>query len=91
MRKRVAVRLISRIGQWFDHRLQLAASIREMAEHPVPRSTASWWYVFGSAALALVSAVMALYVRRMPLPQKAVERALSVQPSAAKTAGQTLS
>jgi len=47
------VRLISRIGQWFDNRLGLAAPIREMAEHPVPRSTASWWYVFGSAALAV--------------------------------------
>ncbi len=47
------MRLISRIGQWFDRRLQLAAPIREIAEHPVPRSTASWWYVFGSAALVL--------------------------------------
>ena len=45
------MRLISRIGQWFDQRLQLAAPIREAAEHPVPRNTASWWYVFGSAAL----------------------------------------
>ena len=51
MRKEDAVRLISRIGEWFDRRLQLAAPVREMAEHPVPRSTASWWYVFGSAAL----------------------------------------
>jgi ubiquinol-cytochrome c reductase cytochrome b subunit len=47
------VRLISRIGLWCDRRLGLAAPIREMAEHPVPRSTASWWYVFGSAALVL--------------------------------------
>jgi len=45
------MRLISRIGQWFDQRLQLAAPIREAAGHPVPRNTASWWYVFGSAAL----------------------------------------
>jgi ubiquinol-cytochrome c reductase cytochrome b subunit len=43
--------LISQIGRWFDRRLQLAAPIREVAEHPVPRNTASWWYVFGSAAL----------------------------------------
>jgi ubiquinol-cytochrome c reductase cytochrome b subunit len=48
------VRLISRIGSWFDHRLQLAAPIRDIAEHPVPRSTASWWYVFGSAALVVL-------------------------------------
>src|SRR5215472_8246759 len=47
------MRLIARIGQWFDQRLQLAASIREIAEHPVPRSTASWWYVFGSSALVV--------------------------------------
>ncbi|HXW93642.1 MAG TPA: cytochrome b N-terminal domain-containing protein [Terriglobales bacterium] len=45
--------LIDKIGDWFDRRLQLAAPIREAVEHPVPRSTASWWYVFGSAALAI--------------------------------------
>ena len=45
------MRLISQVGEWFDQRLQLAAPIREVAEHPVPKSTASWWYVFGSAAL----------------------------------------
>ncbi|HTB15825.1 MAG TPA: cytochrome b N-terminal domain-containing protein [Bryobacteraceae bacterium] len=47
------MRLISRVGQWFDRRLQLAAPVREIAEHPVPKSTASWWYVFGSAALVV--------------------------------------
>jgi ubiquinol-cytochrome c reductase cytochrome b subunit len=51
---RKAMRLISRVGQWFDRRLQLAAPVREIAEHPVPRSTASWWYVFGSAALVVL-------------------------------------
>src|ERR1700723_59860 len=47
------MRLITKIGEWFDHRLQLAAPIREAAGHPVPRSTASWFYVFGSAALTV--------------------------------------
>jgi len=47
------MRLIARIGEWFDFRLQLAAPIRDVAEHPVPRNTASWWYVFGSAALVV--------------------------------------
>jgi ubiquinol-cytochrome c reductase cytochrome b subunit len=44
---------LGKIGEWFDHRLQLAAPIREAAEHPVPRNTASWFYVFGSAALTV--------------------------------------
>ena len=46
-------RVIVQIGNWFDQRLQLAAPIRETAEHAVPRSTASWFYVFGSAALVV--------------------------------------
>ncbi|HLK64299.1 MAG TPA: cytochrome b N-terminal domain-containing protein [Bryobacteraceae bacterium] len=48
------MRLISRIGQWFDQRLQLAAPLREASDHRVPRNTASWWYVFGSAALIVL-------------------------------------
>jgi ubiquinol-cytochrome c reductase cytochrome b subunit len=47
------MRVIRQIGEWFDRRLQLAAPIREVAEHAVPRNTASWWYVFGSAALVV--------------------------------------
>jgi ubiquinol-cytochrome c reductase cytochrome b subunit len=47
------MRVIANIGEWFDRRLQLAAPIREAAEHPVPRNSASWFYVFGSAALAV--------------------------------------
>ena len=45
------MRLIQKVGAWLDQRLKLGASIRETAEHPVPRETASWFYVFGSAAL----------------------------------------
>ncbi|HTW65823.1 MAG TPA: cytochrome b N-terminal domain-containing protein [Bryobacteraceae bacterium] len=47
------MRLIKKVGEWFEARLQLAPSIRETMEHPVPRQTASWAYVFGSAALAV--------------------------------------
>jgi ubiquinol-cytochrome c reductase cytochrome b subunit len=45
--------MIRKIGAWLDRRLQLAAPVREMAEHRVPRNAASWWYVFGTAALTV--------------------------------------
>src|ERR1700687_3063722 len=47
------MRLIRSIGEWMDERLQLGSSIRETMEHPVPRETASWFYVFGSAAFVV--------------------------------------
>ncbi len=47
------MRLVEQIGEWFDQRLQLAGQIRDVMAHPVPRETASWWYVFGSAALTV--------------------------------------
>ena len=47
------MRLTQSIGEWLDARLQLASAIRETAEHPVPRETASWFYVFGSAAFVV--------------------------------------
>jgi ubiquinol-cytochrome c reductase cytochrome b subunit len=47
------VRLIKSIGDWLDARVQLGATIRETAEHSVPRETASWFYVFGSAAFVV--------------------------------------
>ncbi|HXM59252.1 MAG TPA: cytochrome b N-terminal domain-containing protein [Terriglobales bacterium] len=45
------MRVIAKVWEWLDQRLQLGPAIRETAEHPVPRETASWFYVFGSAAL----------------------------------------
>ncbi len=49
----ISAQLARRIGAWLDQRLQLAAPVRETLEHPVPRESASWFYVFGSAALTV--------------------------------------
>src|SRR5262249_61529921 len=47
------MRLIKDLAEWFDLRLKLSQPIKETMQHPVPRSTASWAYVFGSAALTV--------------------------------------
>jgi len=47
------MRLIETIGEWLDARLQIGATITETAEHRIPRETASWFYVFGSAAFVV--------------------------------------
>jgi ubiquinol-cytochrome c reductase cytochrome b subunit len=44
---------LAAIWRWFDERLQIGGTIRDTAEHRVPRKSASWWYVFGSAALTV--------------------------------------
>src|SRR6516165_8032068 len=48
------MRLIQSLAQWFDHRLQLGKPMQEAMSHPVPRRSASWFYVFGSASLTLL-------------------------------------
>ena len=47
------MRLIKQVGDWLNQRVQLAVPIRETMQHRVPRQTASWAYVFGSAALTV--------------------------------------
>jgi ubiquinol-cytochrome c reductase cytochrome b subunit len=39
---------------WVERRVQVEAFVKDSALHPVPKNTASWWYVFGSAATALL-------------------------------------
>jgi len=48
------MRLTKDLGGWFDQRLQLGKSLKETLEHRVPRSTASWAYVFGSGSLTVM-------------------------------------
>jgi ubiquinol-cytochrome c reductase cytochrome b subunit len=41
------------IGRWVEERAGLGEAMTPVMDHPVPRRTASWWYTFGSATLAL--------------------------------------
>src|SRR3954454_1799712 len=43
-----------RLYDWLERRLQLEGPVKDAVLHPVPKSTASWWYVFGSASLVLL-------------------------------------
>jgi ubiquinol-cytochrome c reductase cytochrome b subunit len=61
------MRLIKSISDWLDERLQIGEVIKETAEHSVPRETASWFYVFGSAAfvvfmLQIVTGIMLAFI-----------------------------
>lgn len=46
--------LYRRVYDWLELRVQLEAPVKEAVMHPVPRKTASWWYVFGSASFVLL-------------------------------------
>ena len=43
-----------RVYDWLERRVQLEGPVKDAVLHPVPRKTASWWYVFGSASLVLL-------------------------------------
>jgi ubiquinol-cytochrome c reductase cytochrome b subunit len=48
------MRWLKQTYSWVERRTQLEAPIKDAVLHPVPRNTASWWYVFGSAAFTLL-------------------------------------
>ncbi|MGB9031899.1 MAG: cytochrome b N-terminal domain-containing protein, partial [Acidobacteriaceae bacterium] len=52
--KPASTRNLKRIYDWFEQRLQVEGPIKDAVLHKVPRNTASWWYVFGSAAFTLL-------------------------------------
>ncbi|HEY4048541.1 MAG TPA: cytochrome B6, partial [Acidobacteriaceae bacterium] len=45
---------LKQLYEWLDFRLRLEKPIEEAVTHPVPKNTASWWYVFGSASFVLL-------------------------------------
>lgn len=45
---------IKKTYDWFERRLQIEGPVKDAVLHKVPRNTASWWYVFGSAAFTLL-------------------------------------
>jgi ubiquinol-cytochrome c reductase cytochrome b subunit len=40
-----------KVLDWIDFRVKFRESFLPSIVHPIPKSTASWWYVFGSATL----------------------------------------
>jgi ubiquinol-cytochrome c reductase cytochrome b subunit len=48
------MRWLESVGRWLDQRLQVGSALRETMFHRVPRSSASWCYVFGSSAFLLL-------------------------------------
>lgn len=48
------MRWVTETYNWFERRLQMEGPVKDAVLHPVPRDTASWWYVFGSAAFTLL-------------------------------------
>jgi ubiquinol-cytochrome c reductase cytochrome b subunit len=43
-----------RLYDWIERRVQLEGPVKDAVLHPVPKSTASWWYIFGSASFVLL-------------------------------------
>src|SRR2546430_1026037 len=51
----IDMRLTDRIGRWFDQRVPIRSAANLSIFHHVPRRTASWFYVFGSAATVVLA------------------------------------
>lgn len=73
-------RAIRAIGAWLDLRFEPADSIGAVLAHPVPASLerpVGWWYVFGSATLAIfivqVATGVGLAMTYVPAPNSAYE------------------
>jgi quinol-cytochrome oxidoreductase complex cytochrome b subunit len=48
------MRWLKQTYDWVEKRVQLEGPVKDAAMHPVPRNTASWFYVFGSASFVLL-------------------------------------
>ncbi len=73
-------RLLAAIGRWLALRVEPEDSVLAVLRHPVPAGLArpvGWWYVFGSATLAmfvvLVATGVALAMTYVPAPNSAYD------------------
>jgi ubiquinol-cytochrome c reductase cytochrome b subunit len=48
------MRWLKQTYDWVEKRVQIEGPVKDAAMHPVPRNTASWFYVFGSASFVLL-------------------------------------
>jgi len=68
---------LRRIGAWLDERLHLRKLYEGTAGHRIPRSSASWWYVFGSGTLVCfllqIATGICLSLVYVPSPDQAYE------------------
>jgi ubiquinol-cytochrome c reductase cytochrome b subunit len=72
--------LFRKAGRWLEERTGLEAAVTPVLAHRVPKSSASWWYVFGSATLTLfvlqIATGICLALVYVPSADKAYESLL---------------
>ena len=77
---RAILRVPGRIGGWLEDRFEFGDTVMRVLEHPVPRELerpVGWWYVFGSATLAVfvvqVATGVGLAMTYVPAPNSAYD------------------
>jgi len=50
-KERPIISTLVNVAMWFERRLHLVKVWKATAGHPIPKSSASWFYVFGSMTL----------------------------------------
>jgi ubiquinol-cytochrome c reductase cytochrome b subunit len=61
---------MKRVSVWLEDRTGLVEATLKVVEHPVPRKSASWWYIFGSGTLLtfIIQVVTGLVLASMYVP-----------------------
>ena len=73
---------IAQLGDWFDLRLSFRESILPPIVHEIPKSSGSWWYVFGSATLLclVMQIVTGMCLALVYVPGEHLKHSLAPEP-----------